>query len=195
MPDKPAPADASVPATACLEEFAVTHAESVLQEQRRVGPAAPDFQQKFAAAAIDASTYQAVKAVERFRVGGSPILFFTPDRKTAVVDAKVFGDLDAVDPLKMSPGQGAKVGKVLASAQALPRREVARFLILAGIVRVYWHVEASVCFKSETSGPDGYRLRVTGEHTYFTNKRHRERFDFEIGVSTDGSITVSLPKG
>lgn len=185
------PAEATAKPT-CLERMKILHSESVLQEQRSVGPAASDFQPAFAAAEIGAE-HLAVKAVESFRVGGAPILWFAPDRRTAVVDARVFSDLVTADPLRFAPGQSAPVGRILVGRDALAGRDVAKLLIRAGIVRVYWHVEADVCLSTEEIDGGAYAVRVSGEHTYFTNGKNTDPFDFELRIAADGVITVARP--
>jgi hypothetical protein len=190
QPAQPIPRAAAAPS--CLERMRILHSESVLQEQRSVGPALPDFQPAFAAAAIGAD-HLAVKAVDSFKVGGAPILWFTPDRGAAVVDARVFGDLAAVDPLRFSPGQSAAVGRILVGRDVLSGRDVAKLLIRAGVVRVYWHVEADVCLSDERTEAGAYALRVSGEHTYFTNERNTDPFDFELRIAADGAIAVAKP--
>ena len=175
---------------ACLERMQVLHSESVLEEQRSKGPALPDFQPAFAAAKIGA-LHLAVEAVRSFAVGGAPILWFTPDRRTAVVDERVFGDLVTVDPLRFSPGQTGTVGKILVGRDVLPGRDVAKLLIRAGIVRVYWHVEADVCLSDEKIEAGAYSVRVSGEHTYFTNEKNTDPFDFELRIAADGAIAVT----
>jgi hypothetical protein len=190
-PATAAPAEAK---PACLERMKILHSESVLQEQRSKGPAAPDFQTAFAAAKIGPD-HLAVEAVESFAVNGAPILWFTPDRRTAVVDERVFGDLATVDPLRFSSGQTGTVGRILVGRDALSGRDVAKFLIRAGIVRVYWHVEADVCLADEKTESGAYSVRVSGEHTYFTNRENRDPFDFELRIAADGAISVSdLPQ-
>ena len=174
---------------ACVERLQILHSESVLEEQRSKGPAAPDFQPAFAAAKIGA-LHLAVEAVKSFAVGGAPILWFTPDRKTAVVDERVFGDLVTVDPLRFSPGQTGTVGRILVGRDVLSGRDVAKLLIRAGIVRVYWHVEADVCLSDEKAENGAYAVRVSGVHTYFTNEKNTDPFDFELRIAADGTITV-----
>jgi hypothetical protein len=174
---------------ACLERLKILHSESVLEEQRRVGPAAPDFQTAFAAAEIGPD-HLPVQAVSSFRVGGAPILWFAPDRKAAVVDARVFGDLAAVDVPRLAKGARAVVGKIRVGRDALPGREVAKLLLFAGVVRVYWHVEADVCLADEQSEAGAYSLRISGAHTYFTNEKNTDPFDFVLSISAAGEIAV-----
>jgi hypothetical protein len=176
----------------CLDRFTVEHSRSVLSEQRSTGPGWDDFPTRFAAAVVDPATFLPVKAVADYRVNGQPILFFTPDRRAAVVDARLFSDLVVADPTRMRAGETASVGAAMPAArQALTGREIARFLILAGVVRVYWHVEAEVCLETETTKHDGaYEAAFSGTHTYFTNQRHEGHFAFTMKLAPDGNITV-----
>lgn len=182
------------PATAatCLERFTVEHSHSVLTEQRGVGPGWNDFPSGFAAATIDATALVPVQVVAGFRVDGSPILWFTVDRRAAVVDARVVGDLTAVDATRLRVGESAAVGRVQPDGRrVLPGREIARFLVLAGVIRVYAHVEAEVCLESEHTGPDGaYEVVVSGTHVYFTDDRNEDSFAFVLRVAPDGSISI-----
>ena len=176
----------------CVERFSVQHADSVLVEQRRVGPGWDDFPTRFAAASVDHATFVPVEAVRGFEVAASPVLFFTPDRRSAVVDERFFSDLTVADPTRMRTGDSATVGTVRAGArEALGGRGVLRLLIAAGVIRVYWHVEAEVCVSSEAVAPDGgYEAAVSGTHVYFTNDRNEDGFAFTFRVAPGGAITV-----
>jgi hypothetical protein len=187
------PPQATPGSPGCLERFTVDHGASVLVEQRQVGPPMSDFPTRFAAVTVEKATYAPVKVVAAFTVGGAPLLWFTPDRRSVVVDAASFSDLAVVDPTRMRVGEVATVGTVREPVrQALSGRELTRFLILAGVLRVYWHIEADVCIEAESTGQDGaYQARVSGTHVYFTNDRHEGHFAFVLGIAPDGTITVT----
>ena len=178
--------------TPCLDRFTVEHARSVLSEQRSIGPGWDDFPTRFAASTVDPTTFLPVKAVAEYRVSGQPVLYFTPDRRAAVVDSRYFSDLAVADPTRMRPGEMAMIGAVRETARReMGGRALAKLLVLAGVVRVYWHVEADVCLETETASQDGaYEAVISGTHTYFTNERNEGHFAFLLRIAPDGAITL-----
>lgn len=182
----------------CIERFAVNKTGSVLAEQRLVGPPAPDFQKRFRAAAIDRKTYLPVKAVETFRVRGrdEALLWFTPDRTEAVLDERVFSDLDVADPTRMRAGERSSIGRISESARdQISGRVLGRFLIECGIIRTFWHLESEVCLERETETEPEYRALYSGKHEYFTSRRHEGSFVFSLVVGADGAIRIEIPEG
>lgn len=178
----------------CIEEVTVDHGNSVLQEQRRLGGPALDFPTRFASANVQRGASTPVRAVEGYRVDGTPILWFTPDKTAAVVSAAVFSDLTVADPTRMAPGDTATVGILAASARGkIAGRDVATFLIHAGAVRTYWHVGSVVCLEAEESAAGGYEATFSGVHTYFTDGEHHGRFRFTLRLAPDGTISVAIP--
>jgi hypothetical protein len=175
----------------CIERLRVDHERSVLQEQRRAGPRAADFQDRYPAERIDPGAHTPVAVVEHHRIGGAPLLWFTPDRTRAVVDAAVLSELVVADPTRMDPGEEVEVGRLTERGLGqLGRRALVRFLIEARAIATYWHLGAALCLVAETQAGGAYVARFRGEHTYFTNRENRQRFAFEAEVTTDGRILV-----
>lgn len=177
----------------CVERFEIDHSRSVLQEHRSRGVEVADFPQRFRAAPIDAG-HTAVATVASYRVAGEPLLWFSPDNHEVVIDSTFSGDLNAVDPTRMSPGETAALGLLQPSARAaLPAREIGRFLIESGMIRTYWHIGAELCLESESTDVIGYRATYSGVHTYFTNEQNQDAFRFVFAIGPDGALTIAIP--
>ena len=181
------------PPGACLEAYRIDSKSSVLEELRRRGADAGDFYKKVTAEAVNRDSYVPVAATASHRFNGHPILWFTPDSSRVVVDRDFSSDLAVVDVTRMKPGQSATVGVLTADARAkVSPREVVKFLLASRVVAVWVHVWADVCLSDEQVAADGtYRLRVTGEHVYFTNRENHEKFDFETAIPAGGEIVVN----
>jgi hypothetical protein len=79
-PPPPTQEVAMKPPPSCLEQLTVDHGQSVLTEQRSLGPAAFDFQQRFAAADIDRDTQLPVAATAAYQIGQTPLLWWNAAR-------------------------------------------------------------------------------------------------------------------
>ena len=135
-----------------------------------------------------------MRAVEAYRVDGTPILWFAPDKTAAVVNAAVFSDLTVADPTRMARGETAEVGILAASARGkIAGRDVAKFLIHAGAIRTYWHVGSVVCLEAEGNRAGGYEATFAGVHTYFTHGERHGQFRFTLRLAPDGAIAVAIP--
>ncbi len=179
--------------TARPVSLSIDHGASVLTEQRRVGPPAFDFQDRYPAAAIDPATQVAVAVVAEFRIGATPLLWFTADRTAAVVDAAVLSDLVVADVTAMGPGAVATIGQLTERGRGqLPGRDLVTFLLRARAIATYVHIGAELCLFDERTDASGYQVRITGEHTYFTNQRHVVALEFEVTIDPTGVISVRI---
>lgn len=180
------------PATpACLEAVAIDHGASVLAEQRRVGPRADDFQTTFAAAYLDPDAQVPVEAVRAYQIGATPLLWWNPARTAAVVNAAVLSDLAVVDATGLGAGVAAPVGALTELGLGrIGGRALVKFLLHARVIATYVHIGAELCLTDEHDGPDGYRVRVTGHHTYFTNSKHVAPLAFTVTIDPAGQIAV-----
>jgi hypothetical protein len=184
--------DAAVPT--CLMKIEADHSRSVLQEQRSRGPHANDFFASYPAAAIDPAKQEPIRATDAFRVGGNPVLWLSADKASVVVDQRAFSTLTNVDGTRHT-GDPIVVGKATAATlKAMPPRDLARFLIAAGVVRIYVHIGGWVCLEEETSTNGGWRGRFAGSHQYFTNEENNDPLAFVIEM-VDGTITFSAGAG
>ena len=182
----------AMPSPPCIEKIAIDHSDSVLSEQRRVGPRADDFPERFAAETIDPTSYTPVTVVADYTIDATPLLWFTPDRSRPVVNATYFTDLEVGDATRLKPGTPATIGKLVAAAQGkIDNRRLARFLLAAGVIRTYWHIGAELCLVSEELGERGYAAAFTGVHTYYTNEENRDAFTFTLTIATDGTLAIS----
>ncbi len=170
----------------------IDHARSVLQEQRRLGAVAPDFQRVFPAEAIEPGRHVPVETVARFHTSGVPLLWFRPDRGAAVLDATRTGELAAVDATRLARGEEARVGRLApATVEALGHRDVVLFLLHAGIIATYWHVGAELALETERRDGAAYEVDVSGTHEYFTNTRNTRREAFRVRIAGDGTVSVT----
>jgi hypothetical protein len=165
--------------------------DSVLTEQRGAGPPWEDFPRRYGSAAI-AAGYSPVKAVERFRLGAQPLLWFTPDKRDAVLDARFSAGLEAVDVPRLGVGASKVLGSLSAEAtRALAPREILEFLLRSELLRTYWHMGSELCLERESTTAAGYRAELSGEHVYYTNEENRDALAFAVEISADGVVAVT----
>lgn len=179
------------PPAACLEQLTVDHGRSVLTEQRSLGPAAFDFQQRFAAADIDRDTQIPVAATAAFQIGQTPLLWWNAARTEAVVNAAVLSELRVIDATNLAAGSTEAVGQLSELGVGhIAGRDLVKFLIAARVIATYVHIGAELCIVDEHDGPAGYQATVTGQHTYFTNAKHVEPLAFTVTIDPAGVIAV-----
>jgi hypothetical protein len=175
----------------CLARWQIEASASVLNEQRGAGPPWEDFPRRYAAAAI-AAGYSPVKTVERFRFQAQPLLWFTPDKRDAVLDTRFSSGLEAVDVPRLGPGERKVLGALRAeAARALAPREILEFLLRADLLRTYWHIGSELCLERESSADGGYRAELSGEHVYFTNEENHDPLAFAVEIGADGVVAVT----
>lgn len=125
------------------------------------------------------------------RMGSAPLLAINRAQRSVVISAAHFSDLVRPDATQLAVGQRAVMGTLKGAALAAPPRDVARFLVASELVRTYAHLEARLCLHAEENVKDRYVAHFRGEHTYFTSKRHQDRYAFRIELSrTTGEISV-----
>lgn len=179
------------PPPSCLEQLTVDHGRSVLTEQRSLGPAASDFQARFAAADIDRDTQIPVAATAAYQIGKTPLLWWNAARTEAVVNAAVLSELRVIDATNLAAGSTEAVGQLSELGVGhIAGRDLVKFLIAARIIATYVHIGAELCIVDEHDGPAGYQARVTGQHTYFTNAKHVEPLAFTVTIDPAGVIAV-----
>lgn len=167
-----------------------TRDASVLDEQRNVGKRADDFQVTFPAVKIDPATMSEVKTTAGFRHENHALLFFSPDKSKAVLDERLFGDLTAVNVTTLAEGNTIVIGKLKEPGRKLAPRAVAWFLMSAGILQTFVHLESTVKLEDEKTAEGLYEVVFTGKHVYFTNSRHEPSFRFQFRIDKDGSMRV-----
>lgn len=175
----------------CVQRWTLTKANSLLAEQRRLGPPLEDFPNAFSAAAVDPKTFQPMETTAGFLFEERPVLWLTPDRRSVVVDERFSSALDAADPTRMKPGETKAVGRLTAKTRSVvDRRALAEFLLKSGAIRTFWHLESTVCLERERREAGSYAARFSGTHSYFTSSEHTGRFSFELTITADGAIVV-----
>jgi hypothetical protein len=181
--------DAAVPS--CLMKIEADHSRSVLEEQRSRGPHAFDFFKSYPAAAIDPARQESIKVTDAFRVAGNPVLWLSADKASVVVDQRAFGTLTNIDGTRHT-GDPVVLGKATAATmKIMPPQQLVRFLIAAGVVRIYVHIGGWVCLEEETTANGGWRGRFAGSHQYFTNEENNDPLAFTIDVGFNGTITFT----
>ncbi|MCR9159081.1 MAG: hypothetical protein ACE37F_09835 [Nannocystaceae bacterium] len=177
----------------CLLKFSVDAERSVLSEQRERAGAKrwDDFPKRYRAVYLEPETQQPVDVVKAFEVGKAPFLWFTPDFSEAVVNAVVLTELTVVDGTSLSPGKRARVGALTElGLSKIVSRDFVEFLVRADVIQTYMHIGSTVCMYDEQNDAAGYRIAVTGEHTYFTNEENVDAFGFEVVIGPGGDIAV-----
>ncbi|MBL9132445.1 MAG: hypothetical protein JNG86_14675 [Verrucomicrobiaceae bacterium] len=164
---------------------------SVLDEQRSTGKHADDFQSTFLAAKIDPATMIEVKATADFRLEDHALLFFAADKSKAVLDERVFGDLTMVNVTALADGKTAEIGRMKEPGRKLPPRTVAWFLMRAGILQTFAHLESSVKLESERATEGRYEAVFSGTHQFYTNSRNEASFRFQFIIGPDGTMSVA----
>lgn len=186
----------------CLVQWEINSNGSVLNEQRSLGTPWFDFATAYKAAKIDKSTFTPVKATAQVKIPDGPVLWFTPDKKDAVIDVAFSSDLTVVDIPRLSEGEEKTIG-TLSSERALFAvnygQEILELLIRADVLRTYWHIGSTLCLtqsaRDETQIGGGYRAEVIGTHTYFTNEKNVEPLAFFFQISPSGVLSVrGLPR-
>ena len=186
---------AAVPVSDCLERISVDKGSSVLSEQRRVGRSAEDFATVYPAEYLDPEAQVPVEVTRAYQIGKTPLLWWSADKTHAVVNAAVLSDLTVADVTALPAGHEVRVGQLSElGVGAIAGRELVRFLIAARAIATYVHLGAELCLVEEhDDGAAGYRARFTGEHTFFTSKKHVRPLAFAVAIDSAGVITVSGP--
>jgi|GEM_PF-623131 len=178
----------------CLQRFTVDSDQSVLSEQRsRAGEKRwDDFPKRYPAAYLDPDAQRPVDAVREFQIGATPLLWFTSDFSEAVVNAAVLSELTVVDATGLEAGARVQVGALTELGLGkVAKRDFVRFLARADVIQTYMHIGSVVCLYDEREDASGFRLAVTGEHTYFTNEKNVDPFGFEVSIEPGGTIWVT----
>jgi hypothetical protein len=183
------------PVTDCIARYALPDGESVLDEQRRVGPAWGDFPTRYRAAPIvPGDGHVPVGTVSRFSVEQRPLLWFSPDRTEAHVDAAWLSDLTVVDVPRLAVGEVVVLGSAGPELRATTApRQIVDFLLHADVLRTYWHVGSELCLTTEETLDGAYRALFRGEHVYFTSEENRVPLAFAVAIGADGVLTVRGP--
>lgn len=169
-----------------------TRDTSVLEEQRRDGKHADDFQKAFPAMKIDPQTMTAVKATAEFRLDDQPLLWFAADKSKAVLDERCFGELTMVNVTTLAKDGKITLGKLKEPGRKLAPRAVAWFLMRAGVVQTFVHLEATVNLDSEKHEGSRYEAVFSGKHLFYTNERHESAFRFRFIIEEDGTMRVEV---
>jgi hypothetical protein len=179
---------------ACILEIEVDKASSYLSEVRsKLGFDLPDWQTEFEALDVDENEHKPLEAASSFTIDGKRLLWWDPDTKRVFVDARHFGKLTAVDAPKLQAGETARIGPFKGHAEGLLQpRSLAEFLIRAGVIQTFWHVEAKLCLREESKGGDGsWRGTFDAEHVYFTNEQNRDAYSFSIEIDPSGAVSAT----
>jgi len=176
---------------ACLEAISVQRDDSVLDELRSLGFSAADTPTSYRAIYIDPETFIPVKSVAAYQIGATPLLWFTEDRKEAVVNAAVLSDLQFINVAQRDVSEPFALGKVSElGIGKIAGRELLKFLLFSGTIETYVHIGADLCIVSEKVDGTSYVAQVSGTHTYFTNKKHVEPLHFSFRYTNSGIMTV-----
>lgn len=169
-----------------------TRDTSVLEEQRRDAKHADDFQKSFPAMEIDPQTMTALKTTAEFRLDDQPLLWFAADKSKAVLDERCFGELTMVNVTTLAKDGKITLGKLKEPGRKLAPRAVAWFLMRAGVIQTFVHLEATVHLDSEKHEGSRYEAVFSGKHLFYTNERHESAFRFRFIIEEDGTMRVEV---
>jgi len=172
------------------ETMTFSRDRSLLEEQRRIGKHADDFQSVFPAVTIDPQTMTEVQTTKNYRLNDQPMLWFATDKSKAVLDERFFSELAMVDATRLPAAARVTLGRLKESARRLPPREIAWFLMSAGVIQTFAHIESKVVLESERAAHLEYEAVFSGSHVYFTNERNERPFKFRFIIEADGSMRV-----
>ena len=174
----------------CARRWIQPEGESVLDEQRRRGPAWHDRPTLFRAAG-SAARGPAIDALARFTLDGAPLLFFSPDLRQALVRDDAFGDLTAVDATRLRRGATALIGSVRPAArQSLGDLAILEMLVRSEIIQTYVHIESELCVADPVGAGGAVTIAVHGSHAYVTSEVQRDPLRFTLQIDATGVMTV-----
>jgi hypothetical protein len=167
----------------CLETLQ-TGSNSVLDEHRGKGVNVPDFAKQYRAASIDPDSFTPVEVVKDYQIGKTALLWFVADLSEVVVNAAVLSDLKVAEVTRLTTGTPTPIGTLGELGRGkISGREMLKFLIHARAIGTYIHIGSALCIEHEEETSAGYVARVSGTHTYFTNKENVDdvHFEFRMG--------------
>ncbi len=175
----------------CARRWQQPDGETVLDEQRRRGPAWRDH--PLALRAADAAARgPAIEALARFTLDGAPLLYFSPDLRQALVRDDAFGDLTVVAATHLRRGDVATLGVVRPAARhTLGELAILELLVRADIIQTYVHIGSELCIADPVVVDGVVAIAVHGSHTFMTNKLHRERLQFVFRIDAAGIMTLT----
>jgi len=180
--------------TACLRRIEIDHHDSILEEQRGLGPHRSDFQRAFESADIDPETMTPVAAVQAIEVAGEPVFWWTAKKDAAMVDADIAGSLKSKDAFVLRPGERFELGTLeVDAAGRLDGIQWLELLSRAHVIGTYAHLEATLCVERQVGAPgtdDGYRAFVRAQHVYYTNERNEDAYAFTFGVDPERRLYI-----
>lgn len=146
--------------------------------------------QTISAAEIDPQTHTPVPAVEHYRIQDRPLLWFTPEHRSVVVDQRHWSDLNLVDATRVKQDAKVPIGRILDPA-ALPPRDVVKFLLEGQIIATYWHIGATIQLVEERDDGSSYLASFHAVHEYYTNQRNEDEYEFRVSIDKKtGEITL-----
>lgn len=174
----------------CARRWIQPEGESVLDEQRRRGPAWHDHPTLFRAADSTARG-PAIDALARFTLDGAPLFFFSPDLRQALVRDDAFGDLLAVDATRLRRGATALIGSVRPAARrSLGDLAILEVLVRSEVIQTYVHIGSELCVADPVGADGAVTIAVRGSHTYATNEVQRDPLHFTLQIDAAGSMAI-----
>ncbi len=165
---------------AAIEEW-VINAESFLAPLRKISVSLDVLPSVIRSAEIDPKQHVPVEGAKAFWV--------TPDKKSVVVDKKLFSDLTRANAASLASGKSAAIG-TLADLKMAPR-DVVRTLLLAHVIQTYMHIEATVKLVKESQDDARYEAVFSAVHVFYTNQKNETAYSFAVILNKKtGDITV-----
>ena len=146
---------------------------------------------QYVATTIDPTRHMATERVSRFQWRQRPILWSERESNAVVVDIDFSSTLTLCNVPRMVKGETATIGTLTKGACEMPPREILQLLSYANVLRVYWHLEGTLRLERETTEGGAYQANLTGQHIYFTSKKHNPTFAFAFEITKKRELVVT----
>lgn len=138
-----------------------------------------------------AAEYERPRHLERYCMGGEPLLAIDRKRRRVVVNEKYLSDIRRPDATRIGAGERLALGTVKARALLSRPKDLTRFLLESELIETYAHLESELRIIEEDDRPSTYRAAVKGHHVYYTHEEHRAPLSFAVEIDRrTGEVTV-----
>ena len=129
------------------------------------------------------------RRIENQEVEHTVVPFYLSMDGAVVVDSSYFGDFTLLAPCMISENVERFFGQIKRPS-SIVFCDLLLSLIHAGVIATYIHIDSKI----ELEIIEDDRIRVSGEHVYYTSERNSSSFVFEVSLRADGSLfLISKP--
>lgn len=119
--------------------------------------------------------------LDKYRISNMNLLGKNIKNKFITVEKTFFSDLKKADATRLKVGEKQVIGRInLNVLKSIDYRTLSCFLIESHIITTFWHIESNLCMIKEENLDASYKAVFTGEHIYFTNKKHKAALNFSV---------------